>query len=188
MSMLDSAIVFAVKAHARQTRKSKRGDVSLPFVVHPIEVLKMLFNWGTIDPVVAVAAVLHDVLEDTETSPQELHCLFGVEVARIVVELTLSPGSNKAAYLEDFKEPRLKSPEALVIKVADRICNVRDFMLTDVRYAHKYFNKANCLGHAMQDRYDEISLRWGTLAYQSMFRTWALLEETTEAALWPEEK
>lgn len=181
MTLIDRAVMLATQAHAGQHRKSERGGTQLPFLVHPLDVLKRVWTWGAATEVVGAAAVLHDVYEDTTFDPCWVMDL-SPEVHRLVTELTLPEGADKAAYLADFRDPDRKSDEALVIKVADRISNVRDYMLTDRWYAAKYLRRADVLGLAVQDRYEELSRKLGWAVVTPMWNDWnELVRELTPA-------
>lgn len=138
---LTNAFEFMAEVHAGQFRKEPGpSGVVLPYAPHPSEVLKQLWFWGTIDYSMAVAALLHDVVEDCGVLPAEIEEEFGVEVVDLVVELTHDKEKEtKEEYLTGFKR---KSHRALIIKLADRFCNVKDFNLTNPDYAHKYAAKA----------------------------------------------
>ena len=84
---------------------------------------------GVTDVIVLCAALLHDVVEDTPTSPDELHAHFGAEIALVVMEVsddkTLSTAQRKQLQIEHA--PRLSTPARLV-QLADKICNLRDML------------------------------------------------------------
>ena len=82
---------------------------------------------GVTDPVVLLAAVLHDTVEDTTTTAAELEERFGAEVRAVVEEVT----DDKALPKEERKRRQIEhapqlSPRAKQVKLADKICNVRD--------------------------------------------------------------
>ncbi|HHI81833.1 MAG TPA: bifunctional (p)ppGpp synthetase/guanosine-3',5'-bis(diphosphate) 3'-pyrophosphohydrolase, partial [Rhizobiales bacterium] len=81
-ALLNKAYVYAMKAHGSQTRAS--GD---PYFSHPLEVAAILTGFK-LDTATIVAALLHDVVEDTETTHQEIEDLFGAEIASLVDGLT----------------------------------------------------------------------------------------------------
>lgn len=118
------AIRFAAEKHRGQTRK---GVDASPYINHPIEVAELLARHGVDDLETLQAAVLHDTIEDTHTSPEELEREFGMAVRDLVLEVT----DDKA--LPKYERKRLqieraphKSPRAKLIKIADKLCNVRD--------------------------------------------------------------
>lgn len=149
--MLNKAIILATSAHDGQFRKHSK----LPFIVHPLEVMSMLYRIGVTDEEVLSAAVLHDTLEDTSVMYDEIVMQTNKRVADIVVELTYNGNSHveKAEYLNSFGT---KSIPALSIKCIDRICNVLDFYKTDKEYARKYLFKARGLFKAFYPRMREF--------------------------------
>jgi (p)ppGpp synthase/HD superfamily hydrolase len=118
-----NALSFAAQRHSGHLRKD-----SGPFINHPIAVAELLARVGRVaDVILLQAAVLHDVLEDTPTVPDELRDRFGQEVLSIVLEVTdderLPKAERKRLQVENA--PRL-SLSAKQIRIADKICNVND--------------------------------------------------------------
>jgi GTP diphosphokinase / guanosine-3',5'-bis(diphosphate) 3'-diphosphatase len=125
MKTLLFAIAFAADKHRMQRRKDP--DAS-PYINHPIALANVLANEGAVeDVVVLAAAVLHDTIEDTETTAPELLAAFGAEIAGVVVEVTddktLSKQTRKQAQIDHAAD---LSHRAKLVKLADKICNVRD--------------------------------------------------------------
>lgn len=121
------AVAFAAGKHRNQRRKD--ADAS-PYINHPIALANVLANEGGIDdPAVLCAAVLHDTLEDTQTTVAELEKMFGHKVASIVLEVTDDKSLRKHVRKQRQIEhaPHL-SPEAKLVKLADKICNLRDIL------------------------------------------------------------
>jgi (p)ppGpp synthase/HD superfamily hydrolase len=123
-AMLLRALAFAARKHQNQRRK---GADAPPFINHAIEVAEILAREGAMtDPVTLQAAILHDTLEDTDTDPAEIEAEFGEEVRRLVEEVTddkrLSSEERRAQQVR--LSPAL-SPRAKVIRLADKIANVR---------------------------------------------------------------
>lgn len=118
------AAEFAALKHRSQRRK---GEEASPYINHPIEVASMLAEVGVTDAEVLAAALLHDTIEDTETTVEELSEVFGPRVAGIVAELTddksLPKATRKALQIEHA--PQLSDAAALV-KLADKTVNVTD--------------------------------------------------------------
>jgi guanosine-3',5'-bis(diphosphate) 3'-pyrophosphohydrolase len=121
------AIAFAAEKHRKQRRKD--ADAS-PYINHPIGLADVLANEGGIeDPAVLCAAVLHDTLEDTETTAAELEALFGREVTSIVLEVTDDKSLGKHVRKQrQIEHAPHSSPEARLVKLADKICNLRDII------------------------------------------------------------
>ena len=125
-NLLNRAYVYAMKAHGSQTRAS--GD---PYFSHPLEVAAILTDLK-LDDATIVAALLHDVVEDTETTHQEIEELFGKEIAALVEGLTkirrLDLVTKEAAQAENLRKLLLamaKDIRVLLIKLADRLHNMR---------------------------------------------------------------
>jgi (p)ppGpp synthase/HD superfamily hydrolase len=117
------ALAFAARKHRYQRRK---GIESLPYVNHLIEVAETLAVAGVSDSITLQAAVLHDTIEDTDTTPEELDELFGAEVRRVVEEVTDDPGlSSEQQKKEQVEHAPGLSERARVLKIADKISNVR---------------------------------------------------------------
>lgn len=119
------ALKFASDKHSRQRRKD--ADAS-PYINHPIALAHVLAVEADIDdPIVLVAALLHDTVEDTETLPAELEAVFGARIRAIVMEVS----DDKSKRREERKRLQIEnaphaSREARLVKLADKICNLRD--------------------------------------------------------------
>lgn len=121
------AVVFAADRHRHQRRKDAQAS---PYINHLIEVANVLVNEGGItDLTILCAAILHDTIEDTQTTADELTALFGPQVTAIVLEVTddkaLAKHVRKQRQIEHA--PHL-STEAQLVKLADKICNLRDML------------------------------------------------------------
>lgn len=123
-----AAILKAVHFAAGKHRDQRRKDVEAsPYINHPIEVAELVSRVGGIGDLVTLqAAILHDTVEDTHTTPEELESEFGPEVRGVVEEVTddkrLPKAERKRLQIEHA--PHL-SERARVIKLADKISNVR---------------------------------------------------------------
>src|SRR5262245_25511424 len=119
------AIDFAADKHRAQRRKSAEGA---PYINHPIRVARLLSEVGGIDDEdVLVAAVLHDTVEDTATTPEELEGTFGPVVRGLVEEVTDDKSLPKAERKRlQIAHASRRSPGAAAIKLADKIANVHD--------------------------------------------------------------
>ena len=119
------AIEFASRKHSTQRRKDK--DAS-PYINHPIAVTHLLADTGGVtDLVTLMAAVLHDTIEDTKTTAEELEAQFGRTVRKVVEEVTddKSPEKTERKRLQVDHASHLSS-RAKAIKLADKIANVQD--------------------------------------------------------------
>jgi len=127
VGLLLKALHFSAKKHSNQRRK---GQDAAPYINHPIQVAEILWQIGGIhDMIVIIAALLHDTLEDTDATPEEIKHLFGEAVLNLVLEVT----DNKT--LPKMERKRLqvqntphKSTRAKQIKLADKICNINDII------------------------------------------------------------
>ena len=126
LPLSEAAVAFARQRHAGQARA---GDQA-PYVVHPLEAASLLERAGYADEVVA-AAVLHDVLEDTETRQEELAERFGAEVATLVATLTDDPTISDDDERRDEVRERVHRAggSALAVYGADKISKVRELRL-----------------------------------------------------------
>src|ERR1700739_117540 len=119
LSRVLSAATFAAERHRGQRRKGK--DAS-PYINHPLALASLLAERGERDPKVLMAALLHDTVEDTATSFEDIEHCFGSEVADIVREVTddktLPKAERKRLQIEHAA--RL-SRRAKLVKLADKI-------------------------------------------------------------------
>jgi guanosine-3',5'-bis(diphosphate) 3'-pyrophosphohydrolase len=124
IAKLLAAAGFAAVRHRDQRRK---GASKTPYINHPIEVARELSDSGVEDLDVLVAALLHDTVEDTGTSPSEIEERFGRAVRLLVAEVTddKSLGKQERKRLQIEHAPKL-SRGAKLIKLGDKISNVRE--------------------------------------------------------------
>lgn len=118
---------FASEKHKSQRRKD--ADAS-PYINHPLALANVLATEGGIDnPDVICAALLHDTIEDTNTTADELTTHFGPKVTSIVLEVTDDKSLDKAVRKEEqVRHAPHISLEAKLVKLADKICNLRDIL------------------------------------------------------------
>ena len=125
LALLLKAASFSAERHRHQKRK---GDDPPPYINHPLEVASILANVGGIlDVTTLVAALLHDTVEDTSATAEDLESDFGREVQLLVSEVTDDKELEKAERkrLQIEHTPSL-SVAARQIKLGDKICNMRD--------------------------------------------------------------
>ncbi|PWG03488.1 HD domain-containing protein [Sphingosinicella humi] len=127
LGLILRAAHFAAQRHSTQRRKDAAAS---PYINHPLAVAAILAEEGGItDSVTIVAALLHDVVEDTVTTPDEVHEHFGGEVASVVAEVTddkkLEPAERKRLQIQKASS---KSERAKLVKMADKIANLRDLV------------------------------------------------------------
>jgi guanosine-3',5'-bis(diphosphate) 3'-pyrophosphohydrolase len=161
------AAEFAAWKHRDQRRK---GRDAVPYINHPIALANVLWFEGRVrDPVVIAAALLHDTIEDTETTPEELAGQFGTTIADIVTEVT------DVKWLAKHTRKRLQvaraaksSKRAKLVKLADKICNVRDILVSappdwSMERRREYFDWARMVvdrlrgtNAALERRFDQV--------------------------------
>jgi GTP diphosphokinase / guanosine-3',5'-bis(diphosphate) 3'-diphosphatase len=124
-NLLMKALSFAANKHRNQFRK---GSVPIPYINHPIAVADLIVRTGKIhDEATLAAALLHDTVEDTDTTLDDLEAEFGSEISKLVAELT----DDKKLPKEERKRLQIEhapslSPRARIVKLADKTCNLRD--------------------------------------------------------------
>ncbi len=122
--MARRAYSFARDAHRAQRRESDAAQ----FIIHPLGVAALLHNTGHRDSVVA-AGILHDTIENSRASTQELVLAFGSEIARIVAAMTEDPtiesfDKRKAALRQQIAD---FGPDATAVYAADKVAKYASF-------------------------------------------------------------
>ena len=146
VALIIKALMFAAHKHRDQRRKDI--DAS-PYINHPISLVDVLYREGGVDDVVViVGALLHDTIEDTDTTPAELTAEFGSEISSVVLEVTDDTSLDRATRKQmQIERAAQVSDKAKLIKLADKICNLQD-MLTqppaswDLDRKQEYFDWA----------------------------------------------
>jgi (p)ppGpp synthase/HD superfamily hydrolase len=120
--LVQRALEFATEKHKDQKRKNKSRDA---YIVHPVEVMNILKDCGVTDTATLCAALLHDTVEDTGTTSEELVENFGQDVCTIVLECTddksLAKVDRKKAQIEHAKHI---SDKGKLVKLADKLSNI----------------------------------------------------------------
>jgi len=125
ISLFLKALHYAADMHRYQRRKD---DEESPYINHPIYVAQILSDIGGVDDLeVLSAAILHDTVEDTKATLHDIELAFGLRIARIVEEVT----DDKSLKKKERKQAQIDhaghiSREGALVKVADKIANVRD--------------------------------------------------------------
>ena len=121
------AAQFAAEKHKNQRRKDAEAS---PYINHPLALANVLaVEGGVDDSSVICAALLHDTIEDTDTTVDELHAAFGEKVTNIVLEVTDDKSQEKSVRKEEqVRHAPHISPQAKLVKLADKICNLRDIL------------------------------------------------------------
>lgn len=125
LKQLLKALSFAAHKHKDQRRKDVEAS---PYINHPISLANILCNEGHITDInVICGALLHDTVEDTDTTPEELAAEFGDTICDIVMDVT----DNKLLTKQERKQQQIEhaahaSAQAKLVKLADKISNLRD--------------------------------------------------------------
>jgi guanosine-3',5'-bis(diphosphate) 3'-pyrophosphohydrolase len=187
-ALLNRAYVYAMKAHGQQKRAS--GD---PYFSHPLAVAGILTGLKLDDETIATA-LLHDTIEDTDTTKAEIERLFGSNIAALVDGLTkiekLNLVSKKAEQAENFRKLLIaisSDVRVLLVKLADRLHNMRtlEYMRPEKRriIAQEtmdiYAPLAGRMGiQEIRDELEELSFKWlHPAAYETLMSRLNVLRE-----------
>lgn len=145
--LVHKAVEFAAIKHRDQRRKGS----DTPYIVHPVEVALFLTECGCDETCIA-AGVLHDTLEDTETTYEELVEQFGEDVAKLVA----AESEDKSKSWRERKQATVDSlktmpPEVLLICLADKLSNLRSMVYDYVNIGDELWTRFNA---------DKDSIEW----------------------------
>jgi (p)ppGpp synthase/HD superfamily hydrolase len=136
--LVENAIIFATRAHNGQTRKYT-GE---PYITHPLAVMHTLYDLGITDPAMLTAAVLHDTVEDTPITLQEIERRFGPLVSQMVYDLTdistADHGTRAQRKAIDREHLRNADNRSKTIKLADLLDNTKSIVEHDPGFALVY--------------------------------------------------
>ena len=148
-SKIHDALAFAVSAHRGQDRKY----TGLPYITHPIAVMEILQTVEHTEEML-IAALLHDVVEDTNIGLSAIRYKFGDEVALLVEQLTdiskPSDGNRAARKAIDRHRLSLASSEVKTIKLADLIHNSSSILQYDPYFAKVFIKEMALLVYALK--------------------------------------
>ena len=127
VALILKAAAFAAHKHKDHRRKDANAT---PYINHPLAVALALCEKGGVeDPAILAAGLLHDTIEDTETTYEELRGQFGARIAGLVVEVTDTKFLGKKTRKRlQVSRARRASAAAQQIKLADKLCNLRDIL------------------------------------------------------------
>ncbi|MDR1219701.1 MAG: HD domain-containing protein [Treponema sp.] len=138
-NLIHEAITFAARKHSGQARKG----TDIPYIAHPMEVMQILTE-NSCPETVIIAGVLHDTLEDTDTSPAEIKNLFGDDVLRIVSaeseDKSKTWKERKQATIDHLAED---SFEARLVCCADKLANLRSMASDQALVGEKLWRRFN---------------------------------------------
>ena len=131
--MIDKAWKFAIEKH-----KNQKDDLGKDYFDTHLKIVYEILKKLTQDTDILSAGVLHDILEDTDTTYEELVKRFGENIANFVNELTHEGQKDE----KGFYFPRLKSREAIMIKFADRLSNISRMENWNEKRQEQYLRKS----------------------------------------------
>lgn len=159
MEKLNKARLFAIEAHGDQLYAGK------PYIFHLTQVVNVLQEFGyETDTDLLVAGYLHDTLEDTKVTPAEIQSIFGCLVFDMVYAVS-GFGPNRVARTANTIKKLRFHPEAIALKMADRLANMR-------------FSSNNSRKH-INTYIDELP-KYGELFYGPMYEEMKLFKKVTE--------
>jgi len=127
VKILLKALAFAAHKHKNQRRKDIEAQ---PYINHPIALASVLCHEAVVlDIEVICGALLHDTVEDTDTTPEEIDAQFGATVRQIVMDVTDDTALPREVRKQLQVEHAVQACEkAKLVKIADKICNLRDMV------------------------------------------------------------
>jgi len=138
--MIFRAIEFAAKAHRNHYRKGTR----IPYIVHPLNVAKILIEYGCTEEVVA-AGILHDTTEDTPVTPGEIRKEFGDKVAELVEAASEPDKSDTWEHRKSHTVEYLKTApmDVLILSCADKLDNVKSIIKDVEKHGESVWDRFN---------------------------------------------
>ena len=168
--LLIEAYAFAADKHRHQRRKDVHAS---PYINHPIQLVHILTHEGDVDDIpTLIAALLHDTIEDTDTTVEELREKFGGDIASIVQEVTDDKSLPKDVRKRlQIEHARALSPQAKLLKLADLISNVEETLdnesqvwsydrrMTYLEWANRVVHGLRGISPALEKRFDALYAR-----------------------------
>ena len=166
-TLILKATHFAAQKHREQRRKDEHAS---PYIIHPISVALAIAQIGDVDdPEILAAALLHDTIEDTDTTSEELEEQFGEQVCKYVLEVSDDKNLPKAERKKrQIEHAKTLSKGAALIKLGDKISNVTDVINNppsdwDINRRKAYLDWAeavikNCpqVNEKMENKFQEV--------------------------------
>ncbi len=169
LTLLDSAIIFATKAHSGMMRKG----TNVPYIVHPIEAAAIVSTM-TDDEEVIAAAVLHDVLEDTEATEQDLLAHFG----RRITELVMGESENKRRNFPASLTWKVRKQETITFLETEADTDAKMLALADKLSNLRAIHRDVCIiGDTVWERFNVKNKKMHEWMYRSIAEALRELEE-----------
>jgi guanosine-3',5'-bis(diphosphate) 3'-pyrophosphohydrolase len=160
--LITKAVNYAAAKHRGQSRKDEE---STPYINHPISVANLLANEGGITDIYVIAtALLHDTIEDTDATAEEIEALFGATIKDFVLEVS----DDKSLPSPERKRLQIAhtsscSYEARLVKLADKICNLQDMLASPpikwtIQRKQEYFDWAREVVNQLRGTHAELEV------------------------------
>lgn len=152
---------MALLGHEGQYRKG----IKIPYITHCMEVMKRTSYYTTDEDILCIA-VGHDLFEDADVKYETIRVAFGKRIADGIMDCTRQEGDDankleKYQFLESFKE---KSMDSLLVKIADRYCNVLDYRTAPSKENDSYYSKYSAQAYPLMIAYQ---MRKGEIEHNS---------------------
>lgn len=154
ITKVKEAAYFAISAHGNQTYDG------YPYYFHLEEVVEVLREYGFTEDVYVMSGYLHDALEDTAVSYNDIKNKFGVDVAEIVYAVTDELGRNRKERKEKTLPKIAALYDAIVVKLADRIANMRNSMKKGHKMNEMYAKEYEEFKKILYDGSIELKPMW----------------------------
>lgn len=166
MNLIHEAIIFAARKHAGQVRKG----TDIPYITHPMEVMQILTNESCTEDVI-IAGILHDTLEDTNTSSEEILNLFNENILKLVT----AESEDKSKSWKERKQATIDSltnshNDIKMICLADKLSNLRSLSAEKEAWGEIAWTKFNAPRVEIEWYYRQVFMKvsdlWRTKMYQ----------------------
>ena len=141
-AIIDKAIIFATNKH----HNSERRDKGTPYIIHPLEAMSIVATI-TKDPEIIAASVLHDTIEDTDTTFEEIEKEFGTRVANIVKKETVFDDGTKPwreRKSNSINNVKNGSIESKIVALGDKLSNLRAIHMDYIDIGDKLWERFHC--------------------------------------------
>ncbi|MCU7878439.1 MAG: HD domain-containing protein [Candidatus Thiodiazotropha sp. (ex Lucinoma borealis)] len=160
LKQLIRTLAFAARKHRDQRRKDVEAS---PYINHPITLADILVNEGSVTDIeTLITALLHDTIEDTDTTVDEIESEFGLVVAGLVMEVTDDNSLSKLERKElQIQHAPYLSKKARLVKLADKIANLRDVYQSppiewSLQRKQAYFDWAKAVIDGLRGTHDDL--------------------------------
>ena len=149
MTKLDKAIYIAIEAHHGQ----KYGAFDYDF--HLNHVCEILIKFGIYDIIILISAWLHDIIEDTHWTKDDVEREFGTIIAEVVENVTDAPGKNRKERKAKTYIKIIRDKRSVILKVADRIANIKHSLRVRSKHLGMYIKEHEEFCKQLRNSYDD---------------------------------